>query len=202
MYLPEDTKKYIKSVVHNEISKENFWRDIFNKINIDNHVLSYLQNNLPTHVQRQITILLPNMVSNRINEILPGLVRQQLEFQLQNNSIFNNIFDKHSQRLNSELEVKSNDILNKIVNDDKYHELTKLHLESIDYKGNNLLSELKTKASLQEKQLNEKIDKAIEQMNTNTSRRISTLESEQAILKSIIVIGMVAGGYLWYSLVK
>lgn len=181
-YIPESTKKYLKSILRDDVKSilrdELFWRDILNKLQIDAQVLTSLRLQLP----REIESLLPSLLRTQLDSVLPNSVRQQIEFQmplyLQNNSSFQNILNTHSQRLNTELETKATNILDKLVKDDKYNEITKAHLKSITNKSDDVFKNIESRSQTQYDVMNNKVNTAIEKIQNLYKQDIAKLQDE------------------------
>lgn len=192
-YLPEETKKYIRSCLRDEL----FWRDIFSGLQIENKVVSYLQIHLNSK--------LPELVRSQVTTMLPELSRQQFTNYVHNSDAFQSILITHCAKLNTELETRANAILDKVVNDDKYHVLTNSHLKAIDEKGSIALQQFNHTANEQLSVANKRANTLIDEMQSKYKEEIIRIEKKvdstntKLHILSVLSIGLTAGlGSLYY----
>lgn len=139
-----------KGYVRKAINDEFFWRDILNKYNINNIVLEEINKIVPTKVKKEIKNIVPNMVEkelnnfifNKLSEYVLKEVNNQVPIFLNNNYLMQQILNNHSVNLNQTLEIASRSILDKIVHDPSYHEITKMYLFAIEQKGDKKIAEI------------------------------------------------------------
>lgn len=108
------------------------------------------------------------------------------------------ILDKHSLNLESKLKISANEIMTKMVNEPKYHEISNLHFAEIDRKAENNINE-------QPNNIRSSFIKKISKLkfvsaeNKSLCKRTDHLENATIIDKVLLILMMVSvtGIGLW-----
>ena len=117
-------KEAFKQYVRNAINSELFWRDLFDKYRIESRIDTHLSDKVPKLVRDNMTYTLPGLVAKQLSEQLPTFLNQNADMQ--------RILSEHSQRLNTSLEETARKHLERIVNEDHYHEVNQAFFNAID----------------------------------------------------------------------
>ncbi|AYV85613.1 MAG: hypothetical protein Satyrvirus26_2 [Satyrvirus sp.] len=113
-------------------------------MNLSDDIDNRITNKLPAQVRLQIEKNLPDMLATKfmhfITYELQPHVSKELASYINNNIQINLLFELHKKSLQQKLEEAVKDILDRLVADPKYHEITNAHLNAIDIKANEQLS--------------------------------------------------------------
>lgn len=89
-----------------------------------------------------ITMELSNYIKNHIPEHVSMELKNQIPVFVENNNKMQQILSEHSNKLKNQLETLANEILDKIVNEDEYHEINKKYFDAFNNNGNNAINEM------------------------------------------------------------
>lgn len=149
----QDFKTYVRSAINDEM----FWRDLFQKYNVQSAVRDELNNILPGKVKSEADKIVRKQVKEQLDNytqfqipchVAKGLSEQITGF-LNNNVQMNQIVVQHSQELNQQLYDNASQILSKVVNEEQYHEVTNLHISVMKQKYDNKLKSIEDSAQRQ-----------------------------------------------------
>lgn len=115
---------YFRSKVGSVISDQLFVNNLLNRINLPAETKKVVTPLIEKKFDRFATRHLPNLVSNQI--------AIQLPYFLNSNPQMQEILHKHRSDLEQKLESKSREIMDKVVEEEKYQTLSNLHFKKID----------------------------------------------------------------------
>lgn len=131
---------YFRKSVTKIIRSENFMKDFITNVTftsrIDSRVNDELRSKLPYEVNREIKQQLPNLLNQELD----------LSFgkYLDNHPRMIDILNDHSSKLENSLTETANEIMTKVVNEEKYNKLTDLHFKEIDRKNDERIVKIKS----------------------------------------------------------
>jgi len=178
------TSEFANSV-RNVVNDELFWRDIFQKYDVNEKVRNETNKILPDKVSSEVNKLIPTLVNSQLENyskyIVPSLVSKSMSEQinnyLDNNNSMNKILELHSCGLNSKLESKADELLTSIVNDEKHHILTNKHIDSSVKKYNEQLEIINNDAKKNLRQNQENFNEELKNISEKVTREISTVSN-------------------------
>lgn len=140
----EKFKNYVKAVIN-----DDYYKEVLLRSNIISLVEKELDIKIPK-IKTKINKLVPNLVELKLNTFsqqqLPNLVLKEVCNQipnfLNNNNQMQQILTHHSNNLNNMLQESATQTLNKVVNEEQYHNITSLHMNSMQQKCDNKLYEI------------------------------------------------------------
>jgi DNA repair exonuclease SbcCD ATPase subunit len=174
-----------KSTIRRVVQDEMFWRQLLDDTRFNYRIDSKLEN-FKTNLISSVDSRVDNKVRDNLSYSLPGQVAKELNHQmpgyLNNNHQMNLILNDHSERLQDELESVARAILEKIVAEDRYHEINKMYFDAFKLKanieisnfisdGNRAINQIQAKYQTDLKSLTDNLSKAREQ-----NRRVDNLE--------------------------
>lgn len=182
-----------KTYVRQAINDELFWRDWISKLNLSETIENKLNSKLPSQVRDQVEKIIPTIIETKImNYIIqnfPSQVAREIQTQmpvfLNNNYQMQEILKKHKDELKDELETKTREILNRVVNDPNYHEVTSYHLAAIDAKGGDKIQEIDNKASDQRRTNQHVFDEQLAKMQTKVNNDLGNLKNSLDEVKTL-----------------
>lgn len=144
-----DFKTYVRQAINDEF----FWRDLLGQLKLSETIETKISNKLhklPSLVKTELEKTLPDMMQRKFMEYvmnqLPGQITKEMNSQLptylNNNYQMQTILEKHKESLSNCLEIKVKEILNRIVNDPTYQEITNTQLSIMDQKTERKLREM------------------------------------------------------------
>lgn len=170
-------KEMFKSYVRDAINNEMFWRDIFDRYRVESRVDNHLSSKVPQLVRDNVTYTLPGLVVEQLGKQLPTYLNQNIEMQ--------RILTDHAQRLNQTLETSARTHLQKIVNEDQYHEVHKAFFDAINSRTNTVINEIKqngqTAINMMQQQCDQRLSHFSEQVGKLDGFERSTKELEQKV---------------------
>lgn len=178
------TDTRFKTYVRQAIEEQSYWNNLVSKINISHQIDEKLKYDLPDKVNSEMERKLPNMLDNKMNyyylTILPTQVANQLDTQItkyvNNNFQFQNILEKHKSDLNQQLEIGAKKILTEVVDDPNYHKITTEHLNAIDKKGEQKITQISKTAENKFTSIDEKFNDNIKNMKHDVENTLSSLK--------------------------
>ena len=156
-------KNSVQNIIRTEVNNELFWRDLFTNLNLDSKIKNQLDQKIPNLVKKEANRIIKKKVdlqlkdySQQIPHSVETLVTKELNKQitnyLNNHSHMKLILQNQSNDLKNILELTSKEILIRIVNEDKYHEVTNAHHKAINDKYNEQIKHHKDKIDNQIRQ--------------------------------------------------
>jgi hypothetical protein len=172
---------YVKQVINDEF----FWRDLVARLNLSNIISSELSTTLPNYVKNEVERILPSMIETKflhyVIEKLPGHVGKEISAQmpsyLNNNTQMQQLFEHHKSSLRLQLESTVKEILDRLVNDPKYQEITNFHLAAINSRSDEKINEISRYAETQRKQQQFKFEQELHQMKLLVNQDMSELKN-------------------------
>jgi hypothetical protein len=142
-----------KQLVRDAVNDQMFWQSIFNHLQVETKVNAaitnadisgkvhkYLNNaRIADQVRVQIEAAVPGLVSAQILKQLPDFLRSDAQMR--------DILHTHSAALNAKLEESARKHLEKIVNEDVYHEVHQAFFNAINVRVDKLIYDLNTKGN-------------------------------------------------------
>lgn len=200
------------TAVRQAVNNEMFWRDLFQKYNLGSDIQNELDRKLPSSVKHEVMNFVPNMINQQLDNYtkiqIPSHVAKNLSEQitgfLNNHTVMQNILEGHSKKLNEDLEVSAKNTLDRVTNEDQYHQVTNSHLDNMEKRCTKQIKEFKdiSKGLIKSqentftdklKNMQSQVNKEIETLkNTNNlldiqGKKIEYLESQLSSLKWIFV---------------
>jgi DNA anti-recombination protein RmuC len=156
----QDFKTYVRAAINDEL----FWRDMFNKMSVNDMVRRELDNKIPSikndvvNEARHIATNTANNVANdKLNNYsqyqLPGHIAKALQDQvtsyLNNNVQMNQILTNHSQSLNQQLYATAQEILAKLVAEPQFQQIQIAHTHQMTLSFNEFMEKIRISANQQ-----------------------------------------------------
>lgn len=180
----------VKSIIRDETFFKDLVRDLTSHQHISNQVNDELKSKLPYEVERVATPIVESKLNLFTYHKLPQLAALQINAQLNNHGQMNDMFNQHSTSLKTELEVKSNEIMTKVVNESKYHTLSNKHFAEIDRKNDTKMSEINLN-------LNKRFDLEIRNEVKTLQTRFDDLQYKHNVLATTCVLLVTTGFGAW-----
>lgn len=184
-----DFKKYVKNVVDDEM----FWKNLGQKHQIKYIVDDHLNDKLKPKIESEVNSIVPKMVRDQLNNYtiveIPNVVAKSLSDQiggfLNNNIQMQQILAEHMNSLNRELEHSANGILNHLVGDDKYHEITKRHLEAATKKYETYIFRIEKEAAKRLEKNKNEFQSQITLMHEKVNNEIDVVKQANDKIKEL-----------------
>jgi hypothetical protein len=132
-------------------------------------------NNLLTSIQIGPTI------NSQLREKLPGLVTREILDQLpnilNNHHIMQNILNKHSVVMTEQIDTHARTVLDKIADEDKYHEVTKTFYKTLNNRADGFFENLNTRYMRETEKLQNQLE-----MVESLQSKVKFLEKTNCVL--------------------
>lgn len=103
---------------------------------------------IDSHVNDELRSKLPHEVNKEVKQQLPNLLKQELDLSfnnyLDNHPRMTGILNEHSSKLEVSLKETANEVMTKVVNEEKYNKLSNLHFQEIDRKNDERVIKIKS----------------------------------------------------------
>ena len=171
--------------VRQAVSDEMFWRDLLQRYNVDlqipNQVKYQVQNIVPKIVQEQLDnytkIQIPSHVAKNMAEQVTGF--------LNNHNQMNQILLEHSLKLNEQLTNSAKDTLDRVTNEEQYHQVTNSHLKNMNNRFEDVMKSIENNATLQLDNQNKVFYNNMKDMHDRVAAEIKTLKETNEKLKDV-----------------
>lgn len=205
-------KKIAKETASEVVDQKFRNRDLLNAIfgtDISHEIKKQVKSNGEKNITR-ITDKLLNLVSSEIDKQLPGKISNSPQL----NTIINNnlqrmesIYKNNEQQLVNNLSVKSTEIIEDIVSDDKYTQIIDPHITAINNKGNDAINNIDNKAAkrlnMLESQLNSKIneyDRKIRSIERKNDLILQDIKNNNISWLTVIAVTTASSALTYYIL--
>jgi len=145
-------KRYVRAAINDEY----FWQNIIQRMQVTNMVDSHINEQVPSRVRQHLDDVLAGRVSQEILKQLPHI--------LDNNHRMQQILAEQRTSMTETLERAGREVVERIVNEDQYHEVNQAYFDTFKRKGDVGLSNFEDRGSL-----------AIQQMEDDCKNRLSEL---------------------------
>jgi hypothetical protein len=135
-------KRYVREAINTEL----FWRDILSNINFNNNMETKMkekisnfkdkiENSVRNIIETQLNSYkakdIPYAVSDEVEKQIPKQLPTHLSKYLDNNYEMRKILNDHIQSVTTVLYNSCKETLDKLTNDEQYHEITNSHIKNI-----------------------------------------------------------------------
>jgi myosin heavy subunit len=190
--------------VRQAVNDELFWRMILQKYSVDSIVQAELNTQVPVRVQYEVQSIVPKIVRDQLDNYtkieIPSHVAKSMSEQisgfLNNHNQMTQLLLEHSNTLNSQLEISATQTLDRLTNEEKYHEVTNSHLSNITKRFDQQIIEFSkvTQAQLVRHQsiFNDELIKMQQQVNkeiqalAEASDKLVEMEHQLSIFKWLV----------------
>ena len=197
----DDFKSYVRRAINDEM----FWRDVLQHVQVESKVNSHLSDKVPGMVKSKVKDMVPGLVATELTNRLPPLLKSYLDDSVS----MKNILDEHSGRLNRELEDHARKHLERIVNEDHYHEVNKKYFDAFEKRGTDAIGVFNNKGDTSIAETKKKYEKELEEYRSQMGQvaryqeRTNSLESEVRNLRILsIVEGVLLGAGVLYCILR
>lgn len=180
-------KESIKTLIKQTVNDELFWRDFINNLNLDSKINNQLNAKVPVLVKdetikivkRKVEIYLKDHsreLSSQVEMLVSKELNKQVTSYLNNHSQMKQILEHHSNKMTGELQTIAKDTLERIVNEDEYHEITNAHLIGVDKRCNDCIKKHDENIKSQLNSNEEKFKQQITNSENHYKGKIKDLE--------------------------
>lgn len=203
--LDDRFKRYIKSVVCDEL----FYRTFFDDVRLTNKIdykMNSLKSDIRNDTERQtklivqslIPALVPELVQTNVKLYLSSNVAREMANQLpnylNNNHQMQQMLVDHQIRLEQALTLKLTELITNIVNDDQYHTVNRAYFDAFRHKGDseintfnvrgtNAVTVVRTNGETAIRELQARYENSFRQLNDNLNES-NRLKTELADLRT------------------
>ena len=202
-----DTDDLIRRIIHRQYF-DNYVRGIARNemgTHISDMINREMERRVPyivdQRVEERMKFHMPSFVAREISEQMPGYLNRDVRMQ--------QLFSQHMDNLQNALGNTARKILDKITNEDQYHQVTESHKRAMNERLESQLRNNDSRLYQQEIRIKERLEGEIEELRKANQRmdeltqKVEKLEQQVDNLQGSFAIVTLSGvGYMIYKLVK